>query len=491
MRAAIFRGASWVFLVRMFDRALGLISVLILARLLMPADYGLVAMAVGVIAVLELFTALGSDFALVQKPNASATDYSSAWTLNLTLSGVCAVFTLALAYPTAQFFAEPRLVSIMAVLALSQVIAGAENTGMVEYRRELNFAVEFRFVAIKRLAAFAVTVLLAWTFQSYWALLAGTVTSRLCGLLLSFQMHPFRPTWSFASARDLIRFSKWTLLNNVAIAGLQRLPHFYAGRAFGSETVGVYVMSYEIGTMAATELAAPVNRAAMPGYSRIANDAKLLRSTFLDIGSLVLLVAIPTGVGVAALAHPLVLALLGPAWQHAVPFVQVLSIAGVLTAATANNGIALMATGAPSNSAWTAVVRLGILCVAMMAFVPWMGAMGLAWAELLATTAGFGISCLLAFKRLNVSVLEYLQRNWRAMVAAVIMASVARRLIEQGGLGAVNLTTETAWWKLISTGCLAAITFCAVTMALWWTSGRPQGPESIVLQKLKDKWPST
>ncbi|MDW8356266.1 MAG: oligosaccharide flippase family protein, partial [Bryobacterales bacterium] len=186
---------------------------LVLARLLVPADFGLVAMAMSVIAVLDLLTSFSFDVALIQKANLRREHYDTAWSLHFLLSCSCSLLVVAIAYPTAAFYGEPRLFEVMLALALAWFIAGFENVGIVDFRRLLNFRREFYFLAIRRALSFAITIGLTFTLRSYWALVIGTVAHRLIGVLLSYAMHPYRPRFSFATARELFSFSGWLVFN--------------------------------------------------------------------------------------------------------------------------------------------------------------------------------------------------------------------------------------------------------------------------------------
>src|SRR3954463_13224473 len=112
MKAEMAKGAAWMVLVRLFDRSIGLVSTALLARLLIPADFGLVAMAMSVIALIELATAFSFDIALIQKPDVVREHYDTAWTLNIAVAAAGAVLTIAAARPVALFYGDPRLVQI-------------------------------------------------------------------------------------------------------------------------------------------------------------------------------------------------------------------------------------------------------------------------------------------------------------------------------------------------------------------------------------------
>ena len=141
-----------------------------------------------------------------------------------------------------------------------------------DFRRDMDFATEFRLLATKRMVTFCVTISAALMFRSYWALVIGMATGRIVGVVLSYAMQPFRPRFSLQCTRELFSFSGWLLVNNIASVVLSKVPHFFVGRAFGAQTLGAYTVGSEIAQLAHTELVAPINRAMFPGYSRLVID---------------------------------------------------------------------------------------------------------------------------------------------------------------------------------------------------------------------------
>lgn len=475
MKLEIFKGALWTFLFRLVDRGLGLISTLLLARLLVPADFGLIAMATSVTAVIELVTAFGFELALIQRQDPQRVHYDSAWTLNLITAGCGAAVIALLSWPAAAFYEEPRLVPVMLVLAGSMLLGGFENIGTVDFRRRMDFQGEFRFMAGRRLSAFTVTTLTALLSHSYWALLAGTVTGRLVGVILSYLMQPYRPRLSLGAARDLIRFSGWTLFSSALVAGIQRSPHFAIGKLSGPQDLGLYVLAMDLGTMPTTELAAPVNRSAMAGYSRLANDPAAFRGVFLDVGSMVALVALPAGVGLAALAEPLILLVLGAKWSGVVPLLQVLAFSGILVALGSNNGVACIASGKPELNTWMQGTRCVVLVALIAVLGPLHGTMGVAWAELLGAAAGYVLSCWLGLRCVGVGWLEVLGRSWRALVVTAVGAIALR--VAMSAWGPLHGAADASLQLLVLVP-LGLAGFGALLYLLWVVSGRPHGSEA-------------
>src|SRR5262245_61096532 len=209
------KGALWMVLARTTDRSMGLVSTAILARLLVADDFGLVAMATAVLALLELIASFGFDVALIQNTNASRQQYDTAWTFNVFLGASIGLLLLLLAVPAAHFYNEPRLTGILSCLALAAAVQGFENFGVVAFRKALNFNNDFALLFSKRLATFSVTIPIAFALRNYWALVAGILVGRIASVGLTYWLHPYRPRFSLAGGSALLHFGKWLVVGNV------------------------------------------------------------------------------------------------------------------------------------------------------------------------------------------------------------------------------------------------------------------------------------
>ena len=163
-------GAIWTAGGRIVSNLLGVVSTLVLARLLTPADFGLVALATAVLGVLELLRLFGFDSALIQNRAATHEHYNTAWTFNILLGGLVAAALVIVAPAAAAFYAEPRLFGVLLCLALATFVQGFENVGVIAFRRDLELHREFNLLLLKRVVVFAVTIPLAFALRNYWAL---------------------------------------------------------------------------------------------------------------------------------------------------------------------------------------------------------------------------------------------------------------------------------------------------------------------------------
>ncbi len=448
---------------RLVVRFIGLVSTLILVRLLDPGDFGIIAMAMTIVAAIELLTAFGFDITLIQDQNAGSDEYNTAWTLNAALGGASAILLIALAYPAASFYEEPRLVHIFQCIALASIFQGLQNVGLVDFRKHLQFQKEFLFQLIIKLFSFCVTVGLAFALRSYWALVIGTVSSRLMGLLLSYRMHPYRPTLSLAAIEKVFGFSKWLLVNNVLNFIRFRGPEFIIGKMLGISNLGIFVVSYEISNLPTTELVAPINRALLPGFSKISDDMERSRDAFVQAASVLALLTLPIGFGIAATADLFTPIFLGQKWVDAIPIIRILALFGAGVAIQSPIGAVLLALGKPKLlgilSAWHAMLLIPIIII-------WSKSGGLEGTALalLVTYVGFlPVYYGVAARSLGMSFSNILTVFLRPVVAALLMYFFVSYAFDGKAATLLNLSLA------VSSG---VVVFTLAVFVMWFLSRR-------------------
>jgi O-antigen/teichoic acid export membrane protein len=469
-------GIAWMSLMRIGVKGLGLVSSIVLARLLVPADFGLVAMAMSVILALELLREFSFDVALIQRQDADRSYYDTAWTLNVLLGLLLASLLVLAAFPTAAFYNEPRLRNVMLVLALGMLISGFENIGVVAFRKDLAFHKEFILRVAQKACAIAITLPLAFTLRSYWALVIGTVSSYALGVSISYYAHPFRPRFSLAARKNLFAFSKWLMVNNALWFVRDRSQDFVLGRVSGPSALGLFTISYEISNLPTTELVAPINRAVFPGYAKMAHDSTILAQGFLNVIGLVVVVALPAGFGIAATSPVLVPVVLGDKWLEAIPIVSILAIFGSLNAMQTNCGSLHYAMGKPHTLTMIGVVQLVFLLPSVIWSAYHYGAVGIAWAYLLNVALvivplNYGV----AMHRLRVPLTRMLALLWRPIAATALMYAAARLYVEHMERASLLI--------LLSAVLIGALVYSVALVLLWLAAGRPDGVEKTFADK--------
>lgn len=470
----IAKGAVWMVGFKMLDRSIAVVSTIILARMLDPHDFGLVGMAIVLSSALSLLISFGFDIQLIQNPKAGRDEFDTAWTFNVIFSLGCAVVLVFLAGPAAGFYREPQIEAIVYVLAAGFALDGFSNIGTVAFRREMRFDREFKFLMSKRLANLLVTIPLAIYLRSYWALVIGQFAGIVLSLVLSYVVSTYRPRFSLKAKVDMFHTSKWLVLNNIFQFFQVRAAPFLLARTSGAEAVGILSISTEIAHLPSNELVAPVNRAAFPGYAKVAQDIPALRASFLKVIGAIAMISIPSGLGIIMVADLLVPAALGWKWASAIPVIQLLAVYGVIKAVQTNINYIYLALGLVRRITKISSIQVTFLLLVMIPSTIEWGVMGAAGAYLATGILMIPINQVLVARCLNLSGSAFMRELARPLAAASIMALVILALKSQ-----LVLRHETLDYVLALLLCVAvgALVYVMVLYVLWRLFARNEGIE--------------
>lgn len=485
IRQKMARGAIWMLLFKLLDRGIGLLSTLVLARLLTPDNFGVVAMATSFIAMLELLGAFGFDMALIHRRDATRAHYDTAWTFGVIIGLLVCVLLLVSAVPLSHFYKQPALVAVISTLALGSLVQSFQNVGVVAFRKELEFHKEFRFLISKRLATLPLVITLAIVLRNYWALVAGMVAGRFIDVFLSYRFHPYRPKFDLSAAGDLLHFSKWLLLLNALQFMRDRASDFVLGRLAGAHGLGIFSVSYELANMPGTELVAPINRAVYPAYVQIAHDPEALRREYLSVMGMICLLAIPAVAGVAATSAILVPLILGPNWLTAVPILQVLAFFGVSQVMQSNAYSVCLALGRGDIFSRLNAAFVVLLVTALILLVRSRGLEGAAYAYLGVALVMMPITFAMILRMLQLPALRFLREVWRPLVAAGVMFWIVQRYASGAlpTLSAIELAG-----RMMQAVALGVATYVTTVVATWVLSGRPESAEAILFRRIQETW---
>ena len=215
MKDKLAKGVLWLGAAKLLINLLALISTLMLARLLTPEDFGLVALATTMLAIVSSVTELSLASALIHHNDPKDSHFHTAWSLNFCRAVIVGTLFCAAAPLAASLYQEPRLLNIMLALGASVMLAGLNNPKTVILTRNLVFWQEFVMTVSQKLAGFIVGITIAILYKSYWALIGGTLASQLVGILVSYVIIPFKPKFVFIHARELFSFSIWLTLAQI------------------------------------------------------------------------------------------------------------------------------------------------------------------------------------------------------------------------------------------------------------------------------------
>ncbi|MDD2867240.1 oligosaccharide flippase family protein [Neomegalonema sp.] len=467
-------GALWTIGARLLPRLAGLMSMMLMARLLTPADFGVVTLAMAVMLALQAFSDLGLNAVLIHDQQAGRDHYDTVWTLTL-LRGLLIASALWLgAGRAAEFFAAPALEAIAGALALGALMEGLRSPAAVNLVKGLDFRRDALYVALPRLTQTFSSMGLALAFwPDSRALTGGILIGGALGLILSYRLAPWRPRFTFRALGAVIDYAKWMFAFNILEFLRQKFDALLIGRMLGPGAVSLYLLAHELAHLAATEIAAPARRALLPGYAKLQNDLSALRRDFGVTFAAVALAAAPMAAGVALIADPLVAFAFGPQWTEAAPVLRILALAGFLTAAAGNCQPVLMATGAPRGLAPISLASLVVGASGMALGLRLDGLQGGAWGVVAMSAVYFGLNLRAALKRLDLPPGATLAPGRRIPWATAAMALVVWSFLRRAPEG-----TPPALLCLAAAG-LGAVVYVAALWGLWRAAGRPEGAESL------------
>ncbi len=472
-------GAIWMVLFKLVERGLGLISTLILARLLGPSDFGIVAMALSFIAMAELLTAFGFDVAIIQTQGATEEHYNTAWTCNVLLNLCVTLLMLAMAIPIADFYHKPEVAWVVCALAFGPLIAGAENIGVVAFRKELDFRREFRFQVSRKLIGFMIVVPLALILRSYWALVVGTLVSKTAGTVISYLMHPFRPRFTLSRFRELFHFSRWLLFNNLIGFLKERSSDFFIGRLFGPAALGSYNVAYELAHLPSSEIGAPINRALLPGFAKM--EPQDVQNAYASALGVLAMLTLPAAAVIFVVAPYLVPVVLGQKWLSAVPLMETLAFNGALLLFHASISAVLMGRGFPGRVSFANVSYVMVLALLLTLFAPHFGVVGAAYCALVTTTLVTPVYLFQIRRALGVGPMVFARAIARPFISALVTVALLRWAMPAYDSG-MHFVMVVAW--LLGGMAAGVAVYGALVLGLWTLAGRPAGAERAVIDRL-------
>lgn len=483
MKDKLTRGLLWLSGAKLLVNLLSLASTFVLARLLTPADFGVVALATTMQAILAAVTELSLSQALIHHRDPQERHFHTAWTLNALRALLVAGLFAASAPLAVRFFDEPRLDGVMLGLALSILLSGLNNPKTVQLTRELQFWQEFVLTVAQKLAGFVVGVALALVYKSYWALIGGMLVAQATGVVVSYAIRPFMPRPSLSGARELWSFSVWLTLGQIVNTLNWKLDHLLIGRLLSTSALGVYTVGDKLAGMPTQETTGPIQQALFPGLRTVADAPERLRRAYQRAQALISFVALPAGFACAALSPLLVQLVLGDKWADAVPVVQVLACVFALQTMSSPVQPLAMAKGATRllfrRDLQGFAIRVPLILVGV-----WLGGfMGIVYARMCSGLISIAINMHLVRALIGVGMRDQLLNTRRSLISVGVMYALLQGLVWACPEAMGPLVRVATLVGLLVAGLAA---YLLVHFGLWELEHQPApGPEAEVMAALR------
>lgn len=483
MRAKLATGVFLLSGAKVLVNGLALISTFVLARLLTPDDFGLVAIATTILSIVGPITELSLGSALVQHKDPQQADFDSAWTLGF-LRGVVIMALFVLAAPwVAGHYGDPRLNSVMWAIGASVLIAGCTNPKIALLTKQLDFWPSFVVAVGQKLAGVVVGLGFAYTLRNHWALLLGTLASQAAGVVISYWQIRYRPAFSLARARTLFSFSIWLTLGQIVNTLNWRLDHLFVAIFQGPRALGVYVVGDNLAAMPTRELIGPIEQTLFPGLVAVLDDRERLVRTYQRAQALITALVLPVGAVAALNAEALVSLVLGDQWREAVVIVQ--GLAAVFALQTLGSLVhpLAMAMGQTRMMFFRDLVAFAMR-VPIIVTGAWLGGLtGIVCARVVTGVIAIGINLYVVRHMLNVGIWAQLHNSWRSLLS-VVLSSGMWLWVHPALLA---WTTPSVLASFVVGALVVGASYSVVHLGLWAFAGRPSGPETEVLGLLSRK----
>lgn len=417
---------SWAIALRITARGVLFLRTIVLARLLAPDDFGLMAIAILAITLVERLTTTGFDFALVQRRDDIHPYLDTAWSVQV-LRGAALSAAVFIAAPwIAQFFAAPEAEAVVRVLSLVLIVRGLANIGVVYFQRDLRFDLRFVVEMSDALTNAVVAIAAALVLQNVWALVLGVLAGGIARVIASYVVHDYRPHFRLVReyARTLFGFGKWILGSSFLNYAAGNLDDIAVGRLLGVTELGYYRMAYNFSQMVATEFTGMTNQVALPAYASVQDEPDRLKRGYLAALHVAAFVAFPVAAGTILVAPDLVHGALGEQWVPIIVPMQLLSIAGLARAIGATIGPFFQAIGKPNIPMYLSAANVAILVSILYPAITRYGNDGAAASVAIAGTITGTIAVTTALRRVSATPREAWQALFYPMANTVAMTAV-------------------------------------------------------------------
>jgi O-antigen/teichoic acid export membrane protein len=312
-----YRSAKWALLSNLLPRLVTPILLIILGRLLLPEDYGVVSIASLILALLTLFQQSGLLPAIVQRKEMVEESANQAFWLSLGFAGLIYIMIWFLAPVVASIYAEPRVTPVLRVLSLQLFISSFAMPQQALLTRDLRFKKLFWVQLFTSLAPYAISIPLALFKFGYWALAAGMLTGSLVNVILMWSQGRWRPRFTFnlGLMTRLFNFGKFVLMESLLGWLLVYFDNAVVGKVLGVKALGVYALGFQLATLAIAIPISAVTGIALPLFSRLQNNPSELRDAYLNGTRMIAYYGIPAGVGLFLVAELLVKVIYGQKWE--------------------------------------------------------------------------------------------------------------------------------------------------------------------------------
>jgi PST family polysaccharide transporter len=416
------KGVIWSAIESWGNRIISVSIFFLLARLLDPESFGLVALASVFIDFVQIFIDQGFSQAIIQRENLESEHLNSAFWINIGIGILLTILTLSFADIIANGFSQPALTPIIRWLSLGFLLSSLSKVQEAILERRLNFKALASRSLIASVISGLIGVTMAFMGWGVWSLITKILVFGIIKTVLVWWVSDWRPTFkvSFAHFKDIFSFGinilGWRIFN----FSTRRSDDFLIGYFLGTTALGYYNVAYRLLLMITELLIGVSQKVATPAFARLQTEPERLRNAFYQVTQLTSLISFPIFLGMAALAPQLIRLTLGEGWNQSIPIMQILAFVGILHAVSNFNDSVIFAMGKPSWNLKFKILSAVVICAAFFVAVRW-GIVAISAAYVVSNYLLYPISILLVHKLIKLDFLKYGSQFKVSFVATIFM----------------------------------------------------------------------
>jgi polysaccharide transporter, PST family len=455
--ARTLRGMLWAYGSFVGVRLTTLIATAILARLLVPSDFGLVAVATTFMAFLEMVQGLGVGQALVIASDRDVDEQAdTAFTLSVALGAVLSVMAAALGPAAAAFFHQPQLVTIMPVLGSTFFIGGISSTHYALAMRNIDFRSRTVAELVYALARGFSGIALALAGAGVWSLILGYLVGEIAMSAILWRLVPWRPRRmrSLRHVRNLLSFGGYVTGVSVMAAFLAQFDNLVVGRSLGTTQLGYYSIATKVPMLFILSIAAVAGQVLFPAFATL--DGDTLRRGVITSFRYTAMIVFPLTAFLIVLAAPIMLVVFGPHWNAAVPAAQVLCLWAMMSPISMVSGNAFLSRGRARLLFALAIPQAVALVAGSIALVPY-GIVAVSWVQAAIAIAAQVITLGIAQRLFRLSAGSLITAFGPPLLASTVLA---------GTLFALDRLIVAPWLVIVGGAAAGGIVYLLTLQAL-------------------------
>ena len=413
---------AWTLIERLSIQVCQFIIGIILARILMPSDYGVVGMLAIFMAVAQSLLDSGFNRALIQKKDRTNVDYSTVFYFNLAIA-IALYLVLFFAAPyIASFYRTPILTDVSRVVSLSIIINALSLVQTAKLTIELNFRLQSVASIVSVIVSGVLGVILAYCGYGVWALVVQGLCSAVVRTIVIWIFSHWKPLLLFSkdSFRSLFSFGSKLLIGDLIHTIYTNMYTLVIGRAYNSADVGYYNRANGYSALPYLIFSQVVNKVMFPILSEKQDDNKALLNTYNKLFRVPMYIYTPLMFAIAAMAKPLICVMIGEKWVDCVPLLQVLCIGYVFSPMTAINLILLYVKGRSDISLKLDLIKKPIGIAFLFASIPF-GLWWMCFGKAVYDFVAFAMNCYYTKKLLNYGFVEQMKSISSILIFSIVM----------------------------------------------------------------------